>query len=302
MRSIIYLSLLVLTVLAPISAFSAESFKLRFLTTISVDEKEGILKTPEGVACNDQSQVVVADTGNGRILRYTFQDKVLTGGSELKVEQIIYPVKVQFGTKGDIFVLDGKLRKVVHLNPDGTFAGFVEPVGVTAPEKYAIRSFKADSSNNVYLLDIAGERVLRVDISGKLLGQIPFPKNYGFISDLAVTVAGDVVLLDSVGSKVYIAKKDTQQFVPFTKELRDYMNFPSFITASSRSGDIYLLDQYGGAIVSIGPDGSFQGRQLSLGWKAGQLYYPAQMCINKNGEFFIADRGNGRIQILENVK
>jgi len=84
--------------------------------------------------------------------------------------------------------------------------------------------------------------------------------------------------------------------------MRDYMNFASYIATSSSSGEIYLLDQDGGAVVVVGPDGSFQGRQLNLGWKAGQLYYPTQMCINKNGDVFISDRNNSRVQIFENIK
>jgi hypothetical protein len=52
----------------------------------------------------------------------------------------------------------------------------------------------------------------------------------------------------------------------------------------------------------LSQDGSFLGRQLSMGWNEGLLYYPTQMCINEKGEAFIADRGNSRIQIFMVVK
>ncbi|ACH38146.1 NHL repeat domain protein [Citrifermentans bemidjiense Bem] len=302
MRALIYANLLLLVLLVPVQSFAAGSLKLRFLTTISADDKEGLIKSPEGVACNDQSDVVVADTGNGRLLRYTFQDRALKGGQEIKLSQVQFPVKVQFGAKNDIFVLDGKQQKVAHLNPDGSFAGFVTPYGVTNPDKYVIKSFKVDGANNIYLLDIGGERVLHVAMDGKLLGQIPFPAGFGFITDLAVTPGADVILLDSVGSRLYVAKKDATQFTPLTKDLRAYMNFASYLTTASRGGELYLLDQDGGAVVTIGPDGSFQGRQLGLGWKAGQLYYPTQVCFDKSGNVFIADRGNSRVQIFESFK
>jgi hypothetical protein len=54
--------------------------------------------------------------------------------------------------------------------------------------------------------------------------------------------------------------------------------------------------------VILGKDGSFLGRQLSMGWKEGLLYYPTQMCINEKREVFIADGGNSRIQIFMVVK
>jgi len=65
---------------------------------------------------------------------------------------------------------------------------------------------------------------------------------------------------------------------------------------------IYLVDENGAGIVILGPDGSFLGRQLTMGWNEGQLYYPSQMCINEKAEVFIADRGNSRVQIFTLVK
>ncbi len=55
MRSFIKFSLLAFMLLYPLHSFGAEALKLRFLTTVTTDEKEGQLKTPEGVACNDKS-------------------------------------------------------------------------------------------------------------------------------------------------------------------------------------------------------------------------------------------------------
>ena len=68
-----------------------------------------------------------------------------------------------------------------------------------------------------------------------------------------------------------------------------------YITMDSR-GELLVVDQNGGGIIVIGQDGSFQGRQLSMGWSEGLLYYPAQMCLGPKGLVFIADRGNSRVQ------
>ncbi|GFO60698.1 hypothetical protein GMST_30230 [Geomonas silvestris] len=301
MRSIVLWSLFVLTTMYPLGCYGADALKLRYLGVILGDIKEVGLKKPEGVACDDQGQIVIADTENGRLVRYTLQDNALKGGGEIKVPEVVFPVRVQLSSKGSIFVLDGQQRKLAQLTPEGTFVKYVTPVGVNPPNVVP-KSFKLDSRDNIYLLDIAGERVLEIDPTGKLLAQFPFPKNYGAMSDLAVTAGGDVLLLDSAKSTLYIAKKDAPQFAPFTKGLQEYLNFATNMLTSSRSADIYLIDQDGGAIVILGPDGLFKGRQLSLGWRNGQLYYPQQMCINKNGDVVIADRGNSRVQLFENLK
>lgn len=301
MRSYLQFILFSLLLLTPLASFGAEALKLRYLATVSADEKEGQLKFPEGVACNDKSVLIVADTGNGRLVRYTFQDKALRGGTEIKLPQLVYPVLVQLNAKGDIYVLDGKQHKIVHLSPEGAFVGFLEPQGMTGPANVVIKSFKIDSADNLYLADIKQGRVAILDPAGKFVKQIDFPKDYGFISDLAVTPGGDILLLDSVNAVIFVAKKDAAAFTSLTNSMREYMNFPTYITAGTK-GEFYLVDQDGGALVVMGLDGSFLGHQLGLGWKTGLLYYPSQICISKNGEFFIADRNNSRVQIFESAK
>ena len=59
-----------------------------------------------------------------------------------------------------------------------------------------------------------------------------------------------------------------------------------------------LVDQNGGGLALLNKDGSFLGRKLSMGWNESQLYYPAQICISKQGYMFIADRNNSRVQMF----
>jgi hypothetical protein len=291
------LYLLCLTVLlAPTALFGAESVRVVFSKTIMTDDKNGMLRTPAGVACGDKS-LIVADTGNGRLLRYTLQEEGLKGGTEIKVDQLVYPVRVQIDSKEGILVLDGKLRRIARLSPEGAFLGYLEPQGVPAPA-LAVKSFKLDSHDNIYLLDVFGERVVVLDPAGKFLRQLPLPQNKGFISDLAVNAIGDILLVDSINARVFTAAGDAAAFTPLTESMHDYMKFPLFVTTDGK-GNIYLVDQNGGAIVTLKGDGTFQGRQLDLGWKQGLLYYPEQICLTKNDELVIADRNNSRVQLFK---
>lgn len=283
------------------SSFAAGAEKLKHVTSIYLDEKGGSLKSPEGVACGDKGVFIVADTGNGRLLRYTYQEGGVKGGTEIKPPQLLYPIRLQLAPQGDIYALDGKQRRIVHLNPYGAFAGYLDPQGAPPPANVVPRSFKIGADGSIYLLDIFGERVLVLDQAGKYLRQIAFPKEYGFFSDLAVTSGGDVLLLDSVNATVSVARKNSAEFAPLSKNLQEYVNFATYMTVDSRGG-IYLVDQDGGALATLGADGSFTGRQLNLGWKEGQLYYPSQICQSGSGMLMIADRNNGRVQIFESAK
>ncbi len=244
---------------------------------------------------------IVGDTENNRLLQYTFQDKSTKGGKEIKVQQLSYPIRVQLNSKGEIFALDGKQRRIVRLSPEGEYKDYVTPEGIPSPASFVPRSFKIDSKDNIYILDIFGARVIIAGPDGKYQKHISFPKEYGFFSDLQVDFKGNIFLVDSIKDMVFTAARDAKEFSPLTKGLREYLSFPTSITSDNR-GTLYLVDENGAGIVILGADGSFLGRQLTMGWTEGLLYYPSQMCLNEKGEAFIADRGNSRVQIFNIIR
>ena len=298
---IIIFILLVIGLFHSAKSFSAETVKLKYIQSVYFDEKGTGMKQPEGVACNEKSLLIVGDTGNDRLLRYYYQDRSLKAGSEIKVQQLSNPIRLQINSKGEIFTLDGKKRRILRLNPDGTFKGYVDGEGIPSPSTFVPRSFKVDPQNNLYILDIFSARVLVLNPEGKYQKQVPFPNEYGFFSDLSVDSKGTLFLIDCVKAMVFSAARDANSFFPLTKSLREYLNFPTSMTMDNR-GTLYVVDENGGGIVILGRDGAYLGRQLSLGWNEGLLYYPSQMCVNEKGEVFIADRGNSRVQIFTLMK
>ena len=271
---------------------AAEPLKLKMMAPIYVDGKGAGIKQPEGVSCRG-NVLVVADTGNGRLLRYTIAGDNWTPGGEIVLPQLPSPIRVDVNSKGEIFALDGKSRRIGRVAASGEFLGYVAPAG-DVQGAVVPRSFRIDRNDNLYLLDVASARVLVLDPSGKIQREIPFPKEYGFFSDLSVDAGGNILLLDSVGKRVFKVVKNSSDVAPLSESLKEEVYFPNAI-ATDKQGTIFLVDQNGSGIVILGPDGSFRGRRLSMGWKDGFLRYPAQMCISENGMAFIADRGNNRV-------
>jgi hypothetical protein len=163
------------------------------------------------------------------------------------------------------------------------------------------RSFHIDENDAIYILDILSERVLVLDPEGTYVRHIKFPREYGFFSDVTVDFKGTVLLLDGVNGVVFSAARNSSEFSPLTESLKQYVRFPASLTTDSR-GRIYLVDRNGGSIIIVGQKGSFLGRQSGRGWKEGLLDYPGQMCINNQGQVFIADTRNSRVQIFEVVE
>ncbi len=70
------------------------------------------------------------------------------------------------------------------------------------------------------------------------------------------------------------------------------------ISPSKKGGMDVWIDQNGDGLGVLGLDGSYQGRQLGVGWGEGLVYYPDQLCIDEVGSAFLADRYNNRVQIF----
>jgi hypothetical protein len=292
-------TLLLLGIVLAAGAARAEPTVLSFEQAIYQDSKEGPLKTPEGVACSDAGVVVVADTGNARLVTYALSGGRLSGGTEVKVAQLAYPVRVQLDSKGNILALDAKTRRIVRLDAKGAFLGTLEIKGIINASSIMPAAFKVDSSDNVLVLDVAARRVIVLDPTGTSTRQIALPKT-GQFTDIAEDLAGTIYAVDGSGASVWAADKGATTFSAVAQNLKDRMNFPAYIAASK--GKLFLVDQHGNGIVTLGIDGSFQGRQLAIGWSDGLVYYPSQLCLTDAGAMFVADRYNNRVQMFSMAK
>jgi hypothetical protein len=276
---------------------AAESARLRHMASVYVDANGAGLLNPEGVACGPSGTVVVGDTGNDRLLRFTVRDKTLSGGSEIKLAQLTAPTRVQISSTGDIFALDGKRRLVVRLGADGAFKNVVTFDGVPLPATVVVKSFALDAADNVYVLDVFAARVLVVGADGRFLKALALPPETGFVTDVTVDALGTVVVIDAVKRRLARAARDATSFTPLGGDLRQTLTtMPSAIAASR--GLLFVSEGGGGSIASFGQDGTFLARQLASGWKDGSLDHPGQICVTEGDEMFVADRGNSRIQVF----
>ena len=288
------LAILTLAALAAAPA-TARPAGLKHERSIYQDDKESPLKAPEGVACSDKGVIVVADTGNGRLLTFTFREGKLAGGVPVRLAEVTYPVRVQIDGKGNVLVLDGKTRRIVRVDAEGKFAGAVEWRGVAGAASMAPVAFKVDAAGNLHVLDVSARRVLVAEGSGKVVREIPLPKE-GEFTDVATDAGGRILVVDSVGSRLWMAEKGAKEFKPIGTSMKDRVSFPIYL--AEESGKLYLVDQNGSGIVLLGVDGTFLGRELEMGSSDGTLYYPAQMCVSADGLAVIADRNNNRVQVF----
>ena len=295
-RTVRILAFLLATVCA-YNAHAATAVKFKPLGVTNQDSKNAPLKSPEGVACGPAT-VLVSDTGNGRLVRYKLVNDDLKDGIEIRLPQITYPLRAKLTPKGEALVLDGKSRKIVRVAADNTFIAYLEPQNVPAPATIVTRSLAIDAKGTIYLVDILGERLLVIDPDGVFIRQLPFPKDFGYISDVAVDQRGTILILDSLKDRVYRSASNESSFTVMAKDLQNFLFFAVSIETDGQ-GRVYLVDQNDNGVVLLGQDGLFLGRYLNFGWKPGQVFYPSQGCLAGNDIFVIADRDNSRIQLFK---
>jgi DNA-binding beta-propeller fold protein YncE len=293
-----FLVAVVVVAAGPPRLAEAQAARFRYIASVYADSQGTGLNLPEGIACGADGQIVIGDTGNDRLLRFTYRDKTFSGGAEIKSPQLSAPSRVRINSKGEIYALDSKQRRLVHLAADGEVKeviGFnaVEPSSTVVPKAFAI-----DQADNIYVLDVFSARVLVLNPQGQFQKSLPFPDDSGFISDVAVDSVGNIFLVDSVKRRLFSAGKDAAAFTPVGGDLTQYIGtMPSYLTTSK--GTILVVEGSGSRIIGFGRDGSFLTRQLTLGWNEGALNHPEQICVSDKDEAFIADRDNSRVQVFQ---
>jgi hypothetical protein len=283
-----------ITALVPRAVIAAPAAGLKYQRAIYADTADVALRNPEGVACDDRGALVVADTGNARLLTYVFKDGALEGGTQVKLAQLPYPVRVQIDSKGFVYALDRRLKKIVKVDEKGAFAGNFEPRGASSAVIPA--AFKIGPADGVYVLDVAAAKVFVVTPDGRVTREVSLPKASG-ITDVAVDSSGRIYVVDAVSAVVFVADSAANAFQPLSKSLKEHISFPTYVMSDNR-GKLYVVDQNGNAVVKIGVDGTYQGRELAMGWSEGAVYYPGQLCLSSAGDLFLADRNNHRVQIF----
>ncbi len=288
---------LVLALAAPgLSRAAGAARGLAHQKSIYADATDTALRFPEGVACDESGAVVVADTGNARLVTYSWKEGVLDGGTQIRMPQLQYPTRVQIDPKGNVYVLERRTRRILKIDVKGEYGGFLEPKGASV-SPVVVQAFRVDAAENVHVLDVVAGRVLTVGPDGKVARELPLPKGAAGITDVSVDSTGRLYVVDSVTATVFSADATAKEFTALSKSLKEMISFPTYVAPDNR-GRLYVVDMHGNAVVKLGVDGSFQGRELAMGWSDGALYYPGQICVTSAGDVVVADRNNNRVQIF----
>jgi tripartite motif-containing protein 2/3/tripartite motif-containing protein 71 len=244
-----------------ISIFSPRGEKLRCFR--SKGSKPGQFKEPRGVTVDDDGNILVADSGNDRIQKFTSDNKhniTSVGSRGSNRLQFFLPVGVAISpiTK-NIAILEFRNRRVQILNPDLTFNS---SIGDDYHGQFSLPlDIAFDSTGNMYVADTGNKRDIQVFIpEGK--------HKYIYLRQFRKAGKDDAGL--GTPSGIHI---DSDNIMYITEGVNHRIS-------------LFTLE--GKFLMSLGIEGDGPGR----------FNYPCGITVDKQGIVYVADYYNNRIQIF----
>jgi DNA-binding beta-propeller fold protein YncE len=130
--------------------------------------EKGRFDVPRGITVDAAGNVLIADTNNGRIQKFSpngmFLGVIGTKGEGLG--EFREPCGVAVDSSGNIYVADTGNQRVQKLMPDGTFvAEWKGP----EPGFYGPRDISIGADNSIYVVDEGHARIVKLDTNGNVL-------------------------------------------------------------------------------------------------------------------------------------
>jgi len=120
---------------------------------------EGEFEAPTAIAVDPNGNILVADTGNGRIEKFSSNGTFLTSIGQLEA-----PSGIAVDRAGNIYVAEiGSKHRVQKLGPDGS------PIAKWAPALYGPRKIAIGRDDTIYVVDSGRNRIVKFSPVGEVL-------------------------------------------------------------------------------------------------------------------------------------
>ncbi len=271
----------------------------------------GEFGTPSfGLACDQNSDLYVVDTGNCRIQKFNNAGNFiqLWGMFGTAPSNFQNPTGIAVDEKNVVYVCDTGNHRIqrfdarngAYLSKWGRQGGgegqFNAPWGVAVDNKRGY-VYVVDSANfRVQKFDRTGEFIMAWGSFGNADGQ------FYFCRGIAVDESDGAVYVVDMGNH-RIQKFDTStNFLPQllgtwgTKGQEPGQFWNPWGIAIDRDGFLYVTDAGNHRIQKLDRDGNFETQWGGFGGSPGQFNFPYGVAVDRRGAIFVLDSSNFRVQ------
>ena len=202
------------------------------------------------------------------------------------------------GPDASVYVADARIQKFTS---SGVYVTQWGSIGTGDGQFGGSRGMDTDPTGNLYVADLGNDRVDIFSSSGAFLGKWGVsgtgPGQLHLPISIAVEQNGNVLVGDGTGrlqrftaSGAYLATLATNG------SLEGQLGCCPSQIAVDPDGRIFVADWQHNRIVVFAPDGSFGAQWGTLGTDPGEFNGPAGVTADGNGNVFVFDRENHRVQ------
>jgi sugar lactone lactonase YvrE len=283
---------------------------------------------PWGVGVDLLGNVYVADSANNAIRKITPQALVTTLGSSVVREgsadgfatsaRFNSPQGIAVDSAGNVFVADTNNHTIRKISPAGDVTTFAGTAGVsgstnangTAARFYYPSDLAIDASGNLYVDDELNNSVRKITPSGDVT---TYATGFSFHEGIAVDTIGNVyvsstsdhtvMMIRPTGSVLTLAGSAGNSGTADGNGSAARFNFPGGLAVDS-AGNVYVADEFNGAIRKITPNGDVTtfagvaGQQGSADGNGSNARFqaPSDIAIDSAGNLYVTDAGGRTIR------
>jgi len=280
--------------LADISKHSILQYSLsgQYISSWSVsNNQEGFFNTPQGIAISGDVSIFIADTNNHRIQKFDSKGGFVSKWGEQELKE---PCTVTVNHHGNLIVGDKYKQSINIYDSNGTLINkwkiLVCPVDIAV-----------DKNNFIYVANESDVRKYNPD--GDLLNWHIEEEHFTDSPPLGIELDCNDNIYLSI--KHCIKKFDSNGKFLFqwgNKGLNPgEFNSPKGIEIQRVDNieNVFIADSENNRIQQFSTDGLFVASFGSTGSSPGQMNSPGALAIHPNGNIYITDTDNHRIQVFE---
>jgi DNA-binding beta-propeller fold protein YncE len=224
----------------------------------------GKFDSPTGIAVDPNGNILVADTGNGRIQKFSSSGTSLStiGTKGSGPGQLGLPRGIAIDRAGNIYVADASNQRVQKLAPNGTFIAEWAP-GLYGPGRIAI-----GPDDSIYVADQGLFRIVKLSPDGRVLATWGSKGNADgqFADDASVAVdpsSNKIYVADPINSRIQVfdsgGKFLTKWSVPEWRQLSGFEDLAvdsqtgRLYASSAHLNRVFVFDLNGTRLASLMP-------------------------------------------------
>jgi DNA-binding beta-propeller fold protein YncE len=261
---------------------------------------KGEFDSPSGMAVDPNGNILVADTGNGRIEKFSPSGVFITtlGTKGTGQGQLGAPNGLAIDQAGNLYIADASKHRVEKLSPDGTFlAEWKGP----EPGLYGPRRIAIGPDNSLYVVDQGHARIVRLSTDAQALGAWGTKGTGDGQFDDPTSVA-----VDPTTSKVYVADPRNSRIQVFDSNgkflqkwsVREWGAEVGFedLAIDSKAGRLYASSAHMNAVFIFDLNGTRVGSLMPK--PPDKLEGPSALAL-ANRKLYVSDMAGNRVSEID---